>query len=89
MLGRFARFAPTAVVRAFIQSMNTEVGMANTIQLLCSYLHDETNAQLLLENGLLDAISSRMTGSMSEEVRVCLLRVLYELCSTGGSVDGE
>ena len=54
MLGRFARFAPTAVVRAFIQSMNTEVGMANTIQLLCSYLHDETNAQLLLENGLLE-----------------------------------
>ncbi|KAK8810858.1 hypothetical protein WA556_003941, partial [Blastocystis sp. ATCC 50177/Nand II] len=81
MLERFNRFAPTAVVRAFTQSVSTEVGLPNTTQLLCSYLRDESSVRLLLESGLLDAISSRITNTMSGAVRLSLLRVVYQICS--------
>ena len=86
MLERFNRFAPTAVVRAFTQSVSTEVGLPNTTQLLCSYLRDESSVRLLLESGLLDAISSTITNTMSGAVRLSLLRVVYQICSFGARV---
>ena len=83
MLERFDRYAPAAALRAFTLSVGTEKGLANTTQLLCWYLRDEDGMHLLLENGLLDAISSRITNGMSEMVRLSLLHVIYQICSFG------